>query len=281
MRYLLLVIAITLLCRLHGQEMPALSENSLPGITKITTRQFGHDGLWGYINGGADLYLEYGFEKLVTHQIILNGSEYKADIYRMSSPEAAFGIYSVFRFRCRQSGVLHVHDCLTPYQYLAAKGKYYLSVSNTRGSETEIQNSLAIAGKILEQLENVDFMHPAAFDSDLLAPHMDNLKLVSGPLGLQNGYMKWDRMFSGFTGFTALILPLNIDESACVIAHIHFESQESQQKFLDQNQLVPANPSQLQPSESAGMYVFSENDALVIFEGKLSGAAIEFLNSLR
>lgn len=281
MRYLLLATAGILLCQLHAQEMPALSENSLPGITKITSRQFGHDGLWGYINGGADLYLEYGFEELITHQIILDGSEYKADIYRMSSPEAAFGIFSVFRFRCRESGALHAHDCLTPYHYMAAKGKYYLSVSNTKGSEAEMQNCLAIAGKILEQTENIDFLRPAVFASDLLAPHIDNLKLVLGPLGLQNGYMKWDRLFTGLSGFRAWILPATLDDSAVVVAHIQFENHDLQQKFLDQNQLIPVNPKNLTPTETSGMYAFLENDALVIFEGKLSGKAIELLNSLR
>ena len=139
MRYLLVIIFGTLLCQLHAQEMPVFSEKSLPGITKVTTRQFGHDGLWGYINGGADLYLEYGFEEVVSHQIILDGVIYKADIYRLSFQEAACGIFSVFRFRCRESGVLLAHDCLTPYHYMAAKGVYYLSVSNTTGSEKEMQ----------------------------------------------------------------------------------------------------------------------------------------------
>ncbi|MFA6570329.1 MAG: hypothetical protein WCT77_03755, partial [Bacteroidota bacterium] len=47
------------------------------------TRNDDYDGksLWGYIDGGADLYLEYGFENLVVQEVKNKGEVYKIEIW--------------------------------------------------------------------------------------------------------------------------------------------------------------------------------------------------------
>ncbi len=59
---------------LHGFSQGESSIPSLSGLTDCeikVTRTFSESSLYGYINGGAELYLEYGFDTLVVSE--LNG----------------------------------------------------------------------------------------------------------------------------------------------------------------------------------------------------------------
>jgi hypothetical protein len=68
----------------------------LPGKAAAETpaKVYNSDSLYQYIDGGADIYLLYDFKALL-HQDFKSGTtEVTADIYEMSQPEDAFGIYA-------------------------------------------------------------------------------------------------------------------------------------------------------------------------------------------
>ncbi len=51
--------------------------------------------LYDYINGGAELYLNYGFKKLARRIYKFDGdNEIKAEIFDMSAPKNAYGVFS-------------------------------------------------------------------------------------------------------------------------------------------------------------------------------------------
>jgi hypothetical protein len=56
------------------------------------------DTLYEYIDGGADVYLLYDFQRLLHQNFRTPGGELTADIYDLGKPENAFGIYSAARF---------------------------------------------------------------------------------------------------------------------------------------------------------------------------------------
>ena len=60
---------------------------------------FKPEDLWEQINGQAEFYLDYGFERLITADYApLDGSHFiTIEIYRMESPDHAFGIYAAER----------------------------------------------------------------------------------------------------------------------------------------------------------------------------------------
>lgn len=265
----------------NAQEFPKLTEDLLPEAVRITTRQFGNDGLWGYINGGADLYLEYGFEQVTVQEVQIGKAAYKVDIYRMDSPEAAYGVYSVSRFRCRETNVINHTDCSTPYQYLAAKGNYFLSVSNASGTIAEQQEGLKVAGIILSQITDIDPGFPSIFLDPALEESFAGLKYIKGPIGLQNGYINWDRMFNGLNEFEAWILPFDYQGDKGVLAHITFLQPETQEKFLNQSKLHLSDPKTLEPDENNTLKAFQATDGLIVYEGKLSEPVLKlFANSL-
>jgi hypothetical protein len=55
------------------------------------------EGLYQYIDGGADIYILYGFKNLLHQDFKSGGAELTVDIYEMDKTEDAFGIYAAER----------------------------------------------------------------------------------------------------------------------------------------------------------------------------------------
>jgi len=53
--------------------------------------------LYEYINGGAEIFHEYGFNRVLTQSYMYNDELIIVDIYEMENTKAAFGIYSIQR----------------------------------------------------------------------------------------------------------------------------------------------------------------------------------------
>lgn len=97
-------------------------------------RTFTGAGLYGFMNGGADLYMEYGVMSLITRDVIYIGEKYTIDIYEMPTPEDAYGIYSMHVFRCQRADNDKCIDCLSSYQLQVVSGNRYVSVVFPSGS---------------------------------------------------------------------------------------------------------------------------------------------------
>lgn len=76
---------------------------SVPGwVISGTPRTFPKEGLYGYIDGGAEIFLQYGFRNLTVFEFSPDKTAapkktITLEIYRMDSPLAAFGIFSTRR----------------------------------------------------------------------------------------------------------------------------------------------------------------------------------------
>ena len=97
-------------------------------------RTFTGAALYGFMNGGADLYYEYGFKELVSREIIYKGEEFTVDVYTMATPLDAFGIYSIHAYKCLRADSLGKFDCLSKYQLQAVDGNNYVSIVFPSGS---------------------------------------------------------------------------------------------------------------------------------------------------
>lgn len=101
----------------EGVEQP-LPPNIYPG-----------DYLFDYIDGGAPQYLEYGFVEVASHELTLNGHTYIFDVYRMDSPLAAWGIFSVRRPPAAPPIEGFAYSTFTAYQGMAVLGPYFFDIS--------------------------------------------------------------------------------------------------------------------------------------------------------
>ncbi|MGB6120491.1 MAG: DUF6599 family protein [Bacteroidota bacterium] len=71
---------------------PGLKE---PVQVADSVRVFSEEELFDFINGGAPIFLEYGFRRAAIQRYALStGSSVSAEIYEMEGPAAAYGIFS-------------------------------------------------------------------------------------------------------------------------------------------------------------------------------------------
>jgi len=91
-------------------------------------RVFIGKALYGFMNGGSDLFLEYGFKELRALEVNYKGEDYSIEIYKMPNPNDAFGIYSLHMFKCINADTLNLFDCISKFQLQAAIGDEYISI---------------------------------------------------------------------------------------------------------------------------------------------------------
>ena len=146
-------------------------------------RVFTGEGLYGYMNGGADLYLEYGVYKLIARDLIYKGEEYMLEIYELPSPEDAFGIYSLHVFKCMRADTLGCIDCLSTYQLQRVSGNKYISLVFPTGSAVARNEADSLLRLFVSENEE----KPAIPDIlDIKEPLSGNLKFARGKLSASN-----------------------------------------------------------------------------------------------
>jgi len=208
--YYLVFFLFVVISQAIASDKVALSDDEFPGLKVTETHNYDGGSLWGYMDGGADLYLEYGFQKLTSQAVKCNDITFQVDIFEMNNPLSAFGIYSVNRFRCKEgSDTLVSNDCLNAYQYQIVAGKYYINIVNQVGSSKAIETSLQI-GRLFEQKlkGQPEVAFPNEIKKNLTGNNRIKLKLMVGRLGVQNGYPDWSEFLSGWENYHLWMLPV-------------------------------------------------------------------------
>jgi hypothetical protein len=167
-------------------DMPVPAREDMPGAEIVREEMFIGGALWGLINGGADLYYEYGFDRMVIQEIEWQEEEFRLELYRMESPGAAFGIFSVSVHGCQAGGPVSTGDCLNRFQYQFYSGNYYLSLINYSGSERAQKLSVEI-GSLIQSVTGESMIElPGFLSRDIFKKYSDRVRLIRGILGLQN-----------------------------------------------------------------------------------------------
>jgi len=186
-------------------DFPQIGKNDLPEAKFKAPRHFTGESLFGYMNGGAELYREYGISDAVITEFAVGNRQYKCEIYKMTGPEEAFGIYSVSKYRCLSSPAFAEYTCLNRYQIQVCKGPYYISIINRSGTSADSLTALKAAKILCDKITD-----PSA-DLRTFIPDTDNemmkgsAVLVKGRLGLANGATDWEDYFRDMYGYTTLI----------------------------------------------------------------------------
>jgi hypothetical protein len=166
------------------------------------------EDLFLLINGGAEVYHEYGFDQAITQGYKnARGKSFNLEIYRMSSPEAAYGIYS---FKSGETGKpldIGAGGLLEDYYLNFRKGNFLVTIIGF-DSEAETITSLinaarVVAAKINQKSKTPDILQllPREY-KNLLTPN--SITYLKGNLVLFNCYEFDPRNIFGVTeGVTA------------------------------------------------------------------------------
>ena len=155
-----------------------------------TPRSYRGDKLFVMINGGAEIFHEYGFTQVISAEYQeVRGKSITVEIYEMESPAAAYGIYT---FRVGSGGkalAIDQEGLLEDYYLNFWKGNLLVTVIGQDSEGETVQGVVALAkavdGRIAmtgerPELARLLLREPLAFFHP---------KYVRGPLGVMNSYI--------------------------------------------------------------------------------------------
>jgi hypothetical protein len=143
--------------------------------------------LYGYIDGGAELFLEFGFESLTLQHYKHGGDELALEIYRMTDRPAALGIYLMKGGRDVTTPELPLRHVADRYQVMAQRGKYLLLVNRIQGSEDmsgPLQKFAAFVGGRVPAQPPMPILRPLPEQDQV----PDSARLIRGAYALGSFY---------------------------------------------------------------------------------------------
>jgi hypothetical protein len=166
------------------------------------------EGLFGYIDGGAELFLQYGFEELsITRYVDAftpnAEKEITIEAYRMAAAADAFGIFSLKREGDeRVSPEIEAVHWLSPTQASLVKGNLYISINGMNTVEAELQ---AFAAAVSKKTDTVSALPTELTFLPSSGRVQGSERYIRGKLAAEGESLLLDREFWGFEKGTVAV----------------------------------------------------------------------------
>jgi hypothetical protein len=146
----------------QSADLKLLPADGFAGAWKKSAppRTFTSADLYGHINGGAELFLELGFEQLTVQKYKDGANELGVEIYRMTDATAARAIYIARRGKETPDPTLKTRHTVSRHQLQFQRDKYYVIVNNVSGG-TAVTPVLVNAAATIVKLIPADGPIPA------------------------------------------------------------------------------------------------------------------------
>ena len=120
-----------------AQDIPNLLPDSVGAWTRSdSARTYVGDQLFGLIDGGADIFNEYGFKKAVAQRYSDPAHDYiDVEVYEMKDSSSAYGIFSLFTFNTGRRTCFPSEAFAGDGFFLFRKGNYYVSLTGPSSSK--------------------------------------------------------------------------------------------------------------------------------------------------
>jgi len=146
-------------------------------------RVFHGADLYGHINGGSELFLEFGFEELVVQEYKSGADELSLELYRMTDPAAAKGIY-LMKAGPQSSTQLSFTHSFSTFQLLFARDRYLVILNNLEGRPEKEPEMIELARHLAGRLPDTPALTSvSSLPSEGLLS--GSTRLIRGPYGLQ------------------------------------------------------------------------------------------------
>jgi peptidoglycan/xylan/chitin deacetylase (PgdA/CDA1 family) len=166
--------------------------------------RFNAEGLYGHIDGGAELVLQYGFRELSVFKYKPESNpaaskEVVLEIYRMTSGEAAFGLYST-KLEGGEEGWpgVKADNWISPGQANLVKGDYLVNIMAPECTDREIGEFAAALENKIPGTRTVRPKGLAWLPAEGMVPSSG--RYIKGPLAAGNESPFLEGDFWGFDG---------------------------------------------------------------------------------
>jgi len=166
------------------------AEAQAPGWSRDgLAQEFAGQDLYAYMDGGAEIYQEYGFVRAIVQDYSSGkGRSISLEIFEMETPAAAYGIFTLKRSGKGKAvgpgGTAELED----YYLNLWKGRYLVTLTGFDGEPETVAGLLALARAVEARITNE--AEPPALVTSLPGPGLlaGSVKFIKGPLGLNNLY---------------------------------------------------------------------------------------------
>ena len=198
---------------------------------------FAGERLFEHINGGADIYYEYGFDALLVQQYNKEDKAVFLEIYRMNDPAAAFGIYSYNRHPSLSPVEAGTDATIHPNGLFFWQGAYYVDIRQSGATPVSPDDFLVVAHAISGAIDDKAEGRPAVMG---LLPKENRVEqsevYARGRLAINNQvYVADEDLFGLKEGESAAIARYGVDqpEFSLIIAQYSDEeaSEAAQSRF--------------------------------------------------
>ena len=118
-------------------------------------KKYAGEDLFEYINGEAELYLQFGFKILTAGLYLKDGNEklgIATDVYEMGSDLEAFGIYANYRQPTAEPVKAGTEGFVSPSQLMFYQGRYFVQLNASGAASQDQAVFLSLAGLISRNL---------------------------------------------------------------------------------------------------------------------------------
>lgn len=158
------------------------------------------EDLFMYINGGADLYLEYGFDEVAAGRYMnFQSNSILVDVYKMSSIDAAYGVFTLSSTSKGKPQMLGDQSFLYDYYLDLWKGPYFIRFTANKKDNGMIDTLMLFAKTIVPKI-SINGKKPQLTQAfHLPGFEITNLKYITGIVGLNNIFNFGHGSIAGFS----------------------------------------------------------------------------------
>lgn len=166
------------------------ADNAAPGWTKDgEPQEYEGEDLYTYIDGGAEIYQEYGFRRVILQDYKnAKGKSVSLEIFEMETPAAAFGLFTFKRSGSGKTVSLGTGAELEAYYLNFWKGRFLVTLTGFDEAPETIEGLVAVGGVVDAKVREAGAA-PGLVDAlpeKGLRP--GSVKYLKGLLGLNNIY---------------------------------------------------------------------------------------------
>ncbi len=220
-------------------SQPAAEEKEtkklLPGADEVggwkpegKPRVFSGQSLFEHIDGGADIYHEYGFITLVTQHYDKDDKAVSIEIYCMKDAPAAFGIYSYNRHPSFSPVEIGGEGIVHPNGLYLWQARYYVDIRQVGPLTVPNEDLMALARAVTQKM-GTTAVPPAIIG---LLPAKDKVArtevFARGKLGINNQvYVADDDLFGFGEEDAAAIARYSIGRTECSVIIAEYSREEA------------------------------------------------------
>jgi hypothetical protein len=166
------------------------ADNAASGWTKDgELQEYEGEDLYTYIDGGAEIYQEYGFRRIIIQDYKnAEGKSVSLEIFEMETPAAAFGMFSFKRSGGGKTLSRGAGAELEAYYLNFWKGRFLVTLTGFDEARETIDGIMAVAGIVDSKIRDAGEVPGLVGVLPEKGLRTGSVKYLKGLLGLNNIY---------------------------------------------------------------------------------------------